>query len=336
MLKILGDINFADWYFDNGMGVGTAIANGADPFLKLNMNPDDFWIGNFECVCADVSISNHPFVISPVILSKISHMSLYGVANNHVMQAGDDAYLQTLSFLKRQSILYAGSDNQRSVEFSHQDKHIGFMAFSMRPDNFTDNPLYWHLPKLAEIQSEIHKLSDCDLRIVYAHWGYEFVNHPNIEQRQMAHWLIDSGADIVVGMHPHVAQGAEIYKGKHIFYSLGNSVFNMAWEPTKYGLMINIDLAGEKPKVWSDYIHIGNDFFPEKVTDVPKAYSRNFLDSRVANIVENEKYFIESRNRTAEYTQCNRKEILNRMLRMPMKAKCELVSDFVKRRLLSK
>ncbi|MCM1142529.1 MAG: CapA family protein [Muribaculum sp.] len=335
MIKILGDINFADWYFDQGQGVGTSIANGGDPLKHLNITSDDFWIGNFECVCADIVDKSFPFVISPSLLSRIKHMNLYGLANNHIMQAGGDAFNQTVGYLKENDILYAGALSHRSVTFNHQGKRVGFMAFSMRPDNFTDAPLYWHLPDLDELHKELGKLSSCDFKIIFIHWGYEFINRPNLEQRQLGRWLIDSGADLVIGMHPHVAQGAEVYKGKYIFYFLGNSVFNMAWEPTKYGLMVNVDLSSDIPHVWSEYTRIGNDFYPEVVADVAKPYTRKYLDSLVTSTIENEKYFAESRIKTVEYTKANRKTIAKRLLRMSPRAQYNLITDFIKRRLLS-
>lgn len=101
MLKILGDINFSDGYFHLGYGVGTSITQGIDPFSNLDMQSDDFWIGNFECVCANIEKKNHPFVVSPESLDHINHLNLYGVANNHVMQAGERAYRQTTDYLKK-------------------------------------------------------------------------------------------------------------------------------------------------------------------------------------------------------------------------------------------
>ncbi|MDE5629135.1 MAG: CapA family protein [Muribaculaceae bacterium] len=334
MLKILGDICFADGYFDKGCGVGTAIANGADPFSHLKREDTDFWIGNFECVCS--KSQGDYFTISPEILKSVKHLNLYGVANNHSMQIGNDGYRETIEHLKENNIDFAGSNERRSTIFTHQGKKIGFMAFSMRPDNFSSSPLYWHIPELSEVETEIKKINDCDFKIAFIHWGYEFINKPNLEQKQLAHWLIDAGIDLVVGMHPHVSQGAEIYKGKYIFYSLGNTVFNMGWEPTKYGLMVNVDLSDEKVKVWSEYTQIGADYFPMIVDDVPKEFTRSHLDSLIEKTVENEIYFSQAREYTSQYTRANRKAVIRHMLKMPMREKIALISDFVNRRFLKK
>jgi len=300
----------------------------------LERRNEDFWIGNLECVCAD-NVEN-PFVISSEVLDVVRHLDLYGVANNHSMQIGEIGYRATIDYLESRKILYAGSVERKSVRFEHQGKMVGLLAWSMRPDNFSKSPLYWHLPELSDIENEIALLSDCDYRIAFVHWGYEFINYPNIEQRQLAHWLIDKGVDLVAGMHPHVAQGVEMYNGKHIFYSLGNTVFNMAWEPTRYGLMINVDLSNSEPRVWSDYIFVGNDFFPRVVESVPKQYSHEYLDKLVYTMREDELYFAEAREFTKQYTKANRKAILKSILTMPNKGKAALLTDFFKRRILHK
>ena len=150
-------------------------------------------------------------------LINIRLFDLFGVANNHVMQYGNEAYREMLHYLDRNNILYVGCNKRRSVRFEHQGKKIGILAFSQRPDNFTHFPLYWSLPEYKEIEMEIESLSDCDFNIAYIHWGNEFINYPYNDQKQFAHFLIDSGIDLIIGMHPHVMQGFEIYNGKHIF-----------------------------------------------------------------------------------------------------------------------
>lgn len=332
MLKIIGDINFCDGYFDLGIGTGTAIANGQDPFIHLDIKLEDFWIGNFECVCARSNDKYEPFVISPNALKHVKHLGLYGISNNHVMQHGKGKYDEMTEYLSSNYINYAGSNERRSTTFRHQNKKVGFLSFSMRPDNFSKNPSYWHLPDLCEIKYEIERLSDCDYRIAFVHWGYEFINYPNIGQKQLAHWLVDSGIDLVAGMHPHVAQGIEVYNGKQIYYSLGNAVFNMPWEPTQYGLMINVDLGQKQPVVSTSYIHIGDDHFPAIVSSVPKEYSLEYLNSLLAINKEDEIYFSKARERYLSYRKANRMWILCNMFKLSSSARSYIISNFIKRR----
>src|SRR3990167_10074072 len=78
-----------------------------------------------------------------------------------------------------------------------------------------------------------------DFVIVSMHAGIEYVNKPNTSQTNFAREAIDAGADLIIGHHPHVVQIMEKYKGKYIFYSLGNFVFDQMWSmATREGLMI--------------------------------------------------------------------------------------------------
>ena len=97
--------------------------------------------------------------------------------------------------------------------------------------------------------------------MLFVHWGNEYINRPLSAQKKFAHWLIDAGYDLIIGMHPHVLQGFEDYNGKRIYYSLGNFVFDMAWEPIHYGAIVNVDFAGAEPRISYDYVKIGEDFF---------------------------------------------------------------------------
>jgi poly-gamma-glutamate synthesis protein (capsule biosynthesis protein) len=79
------------------------------------------------------------------------------------------------------------------------------------------------------------------------HWGWEYESGPGERQRQLARTMIDAGADAVVGGHPHVTQGAEIYRGRPIIYSLGNFVFDgfdAAEAKTGWLLQLAIDRHG--------------------------------------------------------------------------------------------
>lgn len=83
-----------------------------------------------------------------------------------------------------------------------------------------------------------------DTVIVYMHWGVEYRDRPSAEQTVRAHWLIDHGADIVIGAHPHWAQGLSVYRGKPIVYSLGNFVFDQDWSrETNQSLAVGVTIS---------------------------------------------------------------------------------------------
>lgn len=339
MLRITGDINFTDGFFDTGFGVGSSIAKGADPFAKLNRNGSDFWIGNFECVCSDISdkegIYRKQFIISPDKLPHIRHFNLYGVANNHVMQHGGRAYERMLDYLERNGCEYVGSKSRKSTVIEYQNKKIGIIAFSCRPENFSDAPLYWSMPEYSDIEMEMTALKDCDFRIIYVHWGNEFIDYPYGDQKHFAHFMIDKGADMIIGMHPHVLQGFEIYKDRYIFYSLGNFVFNMPWLPTKHAAVVNIDFETGHPEVSWDYIKIEDDFFPAYAdeSDVPKQFRFDYLNTLIANVEENERYYAKVFSCMKEYRKANYLNIIRDISKFRCSDLMQILADFAKRRL---
>ena len=84
-----------------------------------------------------------------------------------------------------------------------------------------------------------------DVVIVFPHWGVEYRAKPTSVQRNLAHAAIDAGADLVIGNHPHWVQGMEVYKGKPIWYALGNFVFDQSWSNyTMEGITVELTFAG--------------------------------------------------------------------------------------------
>jgi len=81
--------------------------------------------------------------------------------------------------------------------------------------------------------------------VVYPHWGVEYRATPTAGQRSWAHRMIDAGADLVIGNHAHWAAAMEVYKGRPIWYALGNFVFDQTWsEETMEGLVLELTFDG--------------------------------------------------------------------------------------------
>ncbi len=131
-------------------------------------------------------------------------------------------------------------------------------------------------------------------------------------------------------MHPHVMQGFEVYNGKYIFYSLGNCVFNMPWEPTKYSLQVNVDLTTSE--VSYKYLHIGADYFPKYIEQVPEKYSMEYLNTLIGICEDDEKYFIKAQKALNEYRKANKKEIIKNVRKLNFTDFSSMIIDFIKRR----
>lgn len=101
--------------------------------------------------------------------------------------------------------------------------------------------------KALRVDIKAARKAGADVVIVFPHWGIEYRATPTDRQRSLGQAAIDAGADLVIGNHPHWAEGMEIYKGKPIWYALGNLVFDQTWsEPTMEGLTLELTFEGKK------------------------------------------------------------------------------------------
>ncbi len=338
MLKITGDINLTDGYFDVGFGVGSKLKQGFDPFLHIQRNAEDCWIGNFEGVASESSEKGGnaalQFRVNPENLSHLKHFDLYGIANNHAMQHGAGAYQRTFDYLTSCGCLCFGSNAQKTQIFEHQGRKVSITGFSQRIDAFSQEPCYWHNPEYKEIEQEIKQLPKDAFKIVFVHWGNEFINRPSSPQKRFAHWLIDAGFDIVIGMHPHVLQGYEQYQGKYIFYSLGNFVFDMPWEPTKYGAVVGLNMSKNEIVPSVEYVRINKEFAPEPIDEssVPKTLRFEYLNQQLLKEDNTEEYHTEITHCYKQYRKANHRDILKKMLSHPGMIGSTM-NDFIKRRL---
>jgi len=187
----------------------------------------------------------YDFAISEEKLQKLYQkgFNFFTIANNHIADQGQIGINETQEFLDKNNINYVGCNDKQVGDCSVKiieikDKKIGVAGFSMIYGKFDES-------KALELINEL--ASSTDLAIVNIHWGVEYNNYFNKTQQNLAYRIIDAGADIIIGHHPHVVQGVEIYKNKPIFYSLGNFIFDQYFsEETQEGLGVKIDFSKEE------------------------------------------------------------------------------------------
>ena len=148
---------------------------------------------------------------------------ILNLANNHMFNYSQDGFTQTKNFLNQTNINYFYSHNS-DTEFIK--KEINGISFGFIGFDFITNP---KLNQNTLINMVKKYDSQVNWLIVSIHWGNEYLPKPEQWRIDLAHKLIDSGADIIHGHHPHVLQSTEIYKNKPIFYSLGNFIFDQNW-----------------------------------------------------------------------------------------------------------
>ncbi len=171
-----------------------------------------------------------------LILNKMG-VDLVSLANNHALDYGQDALMDSFDTLDEAGISYvgAGEDVDRAkapVYYKVGNKTIAYVAashviFAMDWYASDTNPgmIGTYDPTML-VESIKEAKEHSDYVVVFVHWGVERATKPEQYQRNLSKIYIDAGADAVIGCHPHVMQGIEFYQGKPIAYSLGNYWFN--------------------------------------------------------------------------------------------------------------
>ncbi len=177
------------------------------------------------------------FKADPEAVQVLTHggVDIVNLANNHTMDYEEPGLVETLETLEKAGIHSVGAgrdltEARRPEILEVKGQRIAYLGYydanfhAAGADIAGTNPLQEeHQQRVAE---DIRAIRDqVDWVIVNYHWGIELADYPAQWQTELAHATIDRGADLVVGHHPHVLQGAEIYKGRPIIYSLGNFIF---------------------------------------------------------------------------------------------------------------
>lgn len=158
------------------------------------------------------------------------------VANNHALDFGRDAFLDTLDTLKQADITCIGGGYNLAEASAPAIKTVGGQTFAIFGATRVSPSYNWYATDSqaglfqtydpAKLNAGIAEARELyDHVIVFVHWGVEKAELPEDYQRQLAKGYIDAGADLIVGCHPHVLQGFEYYNGVPIIYSLGNYLF---------------------------------------------------------------------------------------------------------------
>lgn len=198
----------------------------------------------------------YTYRMSPTIAASFKEMGfdVATIANNHSLDFGTIGLSDTFDTLDSLGIKYigAGDDFERAAEpavFEIGGRKIAILAASRVIPVVEWNIVNRQPGMLCTYDSHalceaIEKAKkECDYVIAFVHWGVMETEIPADYQPPMAHAYIDAGADLVLASHPHVIQGAELYKGKPIFYSLGNFLYGTNIKRT-FMLNVNIDEDG--------------------------------------------------------------------------------------------
>ncbi len=175
------------------------------------------------------------------------------LANNHTLDYGSGALLDTMRGLDQHAVAYFGAgENMRSAYappiLVAGGQRIAFLGFDDVLKGTWSDPSTPGSASASEraVQDAVAAAqTQADVVIPYFHWGSEYVAIPDGRQRSLAYAAIDAGADLVLGAHPHWVQTVEWYGGKPIVYSLGNFIFDQMWSrTTRQGVIATFTFAG--------------------------------------------------------------------------------------------
>ena len=167
-------------------------------------------------------------------------VDIVSLANNHAYDYGKDAFLDTLQTLEAENVLYVGAgrnkeEAQRTVYYIANDMKIAIVSATQiekgdAPNTIgatDDNPGVFRCWNNQELLEQVRMAkANSDFVIVYIHWGTESQTETDWAQDQQAPEIVEAGADIVIGDHPHCLQKIDLVNGVPVIYSLGNFWFN--------------------------------------------------------------------------------------------------------------
>ncbi len=230
--------------------------------LEITNASDIFYVNHEYCISdrgAALEGKYYTFRAKPERMELLKQMGtdIVSLANNHVFDYGKNALLDTTDLLEQAGIPYVGGgrnieEAKEPIYFIVNGIKIGFVGASngeknkFTPQATETEPGILRAYDTTEYNQVIQNASkECDYLIAYIHWGTEDTNYYNSDQQRWGREFLNSGADIVIGGHPHVLQGMEYVDGKPIIYSLGDFWFN---HETKYTgvLKLNITQDGLK------------------------------------------------------------------------------------------
>lgn len=248
---------------------GELIERGGDPLAHVarHLGPRRLRIANLECVVATTGkAEDKPFTFRAHPRT-IPYLQRYfdgvSVANNHSGDFGKAAIAEQFDLLEAARLPYFGGG--RDLATAHRPwivernglriALLGYVEFKPRAfEASADRPgVAWS----GEDEQVLRDIRDAreryraDVVIPFLHWGWEDEGYPSERQKMFARRMIDAGATLVVGSHPHVTQGAESYRGRPIVYSLGNFLFNgFDTEATLTGWMLDVRVDRNGVQRW--------------------------------------------------------------------------------------
>lgn len=234
--------------------------DNARPFDKVKeaLSNKDILFGNLETVLSNRGEKAEKAVLLYTLPEKVEYLKDAGfdvlnLANNHIMDMGIEGFNDTLEVLNQNGLATIGVKNKKFNQsytiIERKGIKLGFLGYYEHGFENCRNGIFINGIDEDSIVTDIKNLKlKSDIVVVSLHWGIENVFYPSPAQIKCARTLIDAGAALVLGHHPHVVQGIERYKNGLVAYSLGNFQFDCKLvgeinEKASDSLILSVDIS---------------------------------------------------------------------------------------------
>lgn len=295
-----------DMMLDRGVKARVGSVMGGDynkifDNIRSVLSGADVTFGNLEGSISNVGADTgkpYSFRFEPEVASAVANagFDVVSLANNHIFDWGHDSLCATLTNLTAVNVFGVGAGcnkeraDQSYVKTFPDGTKIAFLAFT---EFYKGGFARDETPGLAhyDIDNMKQRITDMkekgvDIIFVSFHWGIEYDTRSSKAQQDLAKTLIDSGADVIVGHHPHVAQEVEKYKDSWIIYSLGNFVFDQKFsEETMKGLLANVVIRDKAVvEIEPIVIYLNENYQPSIDPDGKYTYLKGVLSNRTEEL----------------------------------------------------
>jgi len=241
--------------------LGRGVAEVNEPLSKVSpwLQDADLVLGNLESAIVGDDVEPPPmpetgptpFILNAPLTApdtlRHAGFDILSLANNHTLDYGSVGLAETVNRLTQAGLLTVGAGE--SIDTAYQPLlvdvkgvRLAFLAFNLIGGYQSADPDGWANAAWNETlatQAIVQAQGQADAIIVSIHWGDEYLIYPSPSQHRVAQIVLDAGADLVIGHHPHVVQSTEVAGDSFVAYSLGNFVFDQEDLPeTRRGLAL--------------------------------------------------------------------------------------------------
>lgn len=178
--------------------------------------------------------------------------TILNVANNHAVQHGEDVFHASVKVLRDAGLACCGLRgtapwSSEPILIPANGLTVGFLGYSYRPRQYGGGEPPYAEARIDDICADVRRLRErATVVVVSLHWGEEFVPMPSSSEVAIGRAIIESGAAVILGHHPHVTRPAERYRNGLIVHSLGNFMGDMVWyQPFRRGAVLRCTLTAD-------------------------------------------------------------------------------------------